>query len=104
MRRRALLAATLVFIAMGATFDLLLLAARGAKVPAWAHLWCSPAALSHHGGRPATGLVALLGYAKALAPHWPHILPIVLALATLVYLKRANTRYHAREGQAPIHA
>ena len=104
MKRRALLAATLAFIVVGATCDLLLLAARGAQAPAWAHLWCSPSALSHHGGRSGTGLAALPGYAKALIPHWPHILPIVVALATLVYLKRANTRYHAQGGQAPIHA
>lgn len=104
MKRRALLVAALVFVAVGATCDLLLLTARGAQAPAWAHLWCSPSALSHHGGRSATGLAALLGYAKALTPHWPHILPIVIALATLVYLKRANARYHARGEQSPIHA
>jgi hypothetical protein len=26
-------------------------------------------------------------------PHWPHLLPILLGFATLVYLRRANTRY-----------
>lgn len=104
MKRRASLAAALVFIAVGATCDLLLLAVRDAQAPTWAHLWCSPSALSHHGGRSGTGFAALLDYAKALIPHWPHILPIVVALATLVYLKRANTRYHAQGGQAPTHA
>jgi hypothetical protein len=104
VKRRFSLVAALVFVAVGATCDLLLLAARGSQAPAWAHLWCSPSALSHHGGGSGTGLAALLGYAKALIPHWPHILPILVALATLVYLKRANARYHAREEQAPIHA
>lgn len=104
VKRRALPAAALAFIAVGATCDLLLLAARGAQAPAWAHLWCSPSALSHHGRRAGTGLAALLGYAKALIPHWPHILPIVVALATLVYLRRANARYQAQREQSPIHA
>jgi hypothetical protein len=104
VKRRASLAAALVFVAVGATCDLLLLVARGSQAPAWAHLWCSPSALSHNGGRSGTGLTALLDYAKALTPHWPHILPILVALATLVYLKRANARYHAREEQSPIHA
>jgi hypothetical protein len=37
-----------------------------------------------------------------LLPHWPHILPIILALWTLVYLWRANARYRASE--AHLHA
>lgn len=104
MKRRALLAASLAFIAFGASFDLLLLTARGSKAPAWAHLWCSPSTRSHSGGGSGTGVGAVLGYAKALVPHWPHILPIVVALATLVYLRWANARYHARAEQSPIHA
>lgn len=103
MRRKALLAAALAFVAVGATCDLLLLVARGSRAPAWAHLWCSPAALSHHGGQSGTGLTALFGYAKAVTPHWPHILPVVVALATLIYLKRANARYRAQEEHSPIH-
>jgi len=104
VKRRALLMASLVFVVLGASFDLLLLTARGSKAPAWAHLWCSPSASSHHGGGSGTGVGAVLGYAKALIPHWPHILPIAVALATLLYLKRANARYHARAERSPIHA
>lgn len=104
VKRRVPLVAALVFVAVGATCDLLLLAARGSQAPAWAHLWCSPSALRHHSGSLGTGVGALFEYAKALIPHWPHILPLVVALATLVYLRRANARYHARDGHSPIHA
>ncbi len=102
MRRKVLVAVASVFIAVGAIGDVLLLAARGSQAPAWAHLWCSPSVLSHHGGGSGTGLAALLGYAKTLSPHWPHILPMLAALATLVYLKRANARHHAQEKQSPV--
>ncbi|HVA20151.1 MAG TPA: hypothetical protein VMU55_08245 [Solirubrobacteraceae bacterium] len=53
----------------------------------WSHWWCSPSGA--HGGT-----VHHLSAGLLLA-HWPHFLPVVLALATLVYLHRANRRYHA---------
>ena len=61
---------------------------------AWSHWWCSPAAHAAASGSTAGGLGArLLLSARTLAVHWPHFLPLVLGLATLVYLKRANARY-----------
>jgi hypothetical protein len=67
----------------------------GNRPPAWSHLWCSPATLrsvSHavSGG----GLSAILRTPiEVLAVHWPHFLPILVGLATLVYLWRADARY-----------
>jgi hypothetical protein len=57
----------------------------------WSHWWCSASAA--HGGT-----VHHLSAGLLLA-HWPHFLPILLALATLVYLHRANRRYHAPTNQ-----
>ncbi len=57
-----------------------LLAPRGS--PGWTHLWCSPATLRSAGR----------GVGAALAVHWPHFLPLALALATLVYLHRSDRR------------
>jgi hypothetical protein len=100
-RRKTLVSLAVAFVVLGAAFDLLLLLAWGARAPGWSHWLCSPAfhTSAHHRGQPVgDGLAAtLLSSAKALAPHWPHILPIAIALATLVYLRRANARYHAGE-------
>lgn len=101
LRPRALLSLALLFIALGATGDLILLTARGSQAPGWAHWWCSPSALHQHGGGGSSGLTGtLLGSLRAVGPHWLHILPIVVALATLVYLRRANARY--RTGEARV--
>jgi integral membrane sensor domain MASE1 len=103
-KRRALITLTLALVVLGASADLVLLTARGAGAPGWAHWWCSASALRQHGGQSSSGLTAsLLGSLRAIAPHWPHILPIVAASATLVYLRRANARYHANEARAELH-
>jgi hypothetical protein len=101
-RRRTFVTLALTLVALGATADCLLLLAWGSRAPAWSHWLCSPSALhnsaQHH--QPIGGLAAtLLTTLKTLLPHWPHILPVLLALATLVYLRRANAHYHAHEGQ-----
>jgi hypothetical protein len=99
-RRRGLACLTLALLVLGAGGDLILLTARGSQAPGWAHWWCSPSTLHQHGGA-SSGLVAkLLGSLGAMGPHWPHILPIVVALAALVYLRRANARYRAGEVRA----
>jgi ABC-type phosphate transport system permease subunit len=68
----------------------------GANTPAWAHWLCSPSAI--HSARHALlggGLdTALKTSLKLLAVHWPHLVPIPLGIATLVYLYRSNTRYN----------
>jgi hypothetical protein len=91
--RRALVSLTLALVAIAAAADLLLLA-RGSSAPAWSHWWCSPSALHASPQQPASGLATtVLTPLAALLPHWPHILPILLALATLIYIQRANARY-----------
>jgi hypothetical protein len=105
--RRRLLSCILVLVALAAAVDLVLVSVWGARSPAWSHFWCSPALLHasvRHGG-PSGGFAGTLaGFLRALLPHWPHILPIFLALATLVYLRRADARYHAQGGHAGSHA
>jgi hypothetical protein len=80
------------------------LLAHASQTPAWVHWLCSPSALHPsvlHVGSGLGGLfMRVLGGLEVLLPHWPHILPIVLALWTLVYLWRANARYRAGEVQA----
>jgi hypothetical protein len=101
MKRRALVCLTLALVALGEGGDLILLTARGSQAPGWAHWWCSPSALHQRGGGGSSGLMAtLLGTLRAVGPHWLHILPIVVALAALLYLRRANMRYRAGEMRA----
>jgi hypothetical protein len=80
------------------------LLAHASQTPAWVHWLCSPAALHSstlHVGPGLSGLLTrALGTLEVLLAHWPHILPILLALWTLVYLWRANARYHAGEVKA----
>jgi hypothetical protein len=106
LRRRTLVAFTLA-LAGAVAFDRVLLTAWGSRAPAWSHWWCSPSSLrsAPHGGAGAGGVTegvaaTLLTPMKALLPHWPHLLPILLALTTLVYLWHANARYHTHDGQA----
>jgi hypothetical protein len=58
----------------------------------WLHRWCSPSSLGAVGG--GVGKQVLL----ALEIHWPHFLPASIAIATLVYLRRADRR-HRQAGQ-----
>jgi len=96
-RRRT---ATHLLIALAATavaLAPLLTIAAGSGAPGWAHWLCSPAALrsaAHTVGHSGLGPALL----TALEVHWPHFLPILLGLATLVYLYRANARYEAQDG------
>jgi ABC-type phosphate transport system permease subunit len=71
----------------------------GARAPSWSHWLCSPASIhsaSHAelGGGLGSALNSAL---KVLAVHWPHLVPIPLGIATLVYLYRANARYHTNQ-------
>jgi hypothetical protein len=70
----------------------------------WVHWLCSPSALHssvlHVGPGLGGFFTRVLDTLEVLLPHWPHILPILLALWTLVYLWRANARYQAGEVQA----
>jgi hypothetical protein len=80
------------------------LLAHASQTPRWVHWLCSPSALhpsALHVGPGLGGLLTrALGILETLLAHWPHILPILLALWTLLYLRRANARYRAGEVQA----
>lgn len=67
----------------------------GGGAPGWSHWWCSPAALRSavHTVR-GNGLSTTL--LTALEVHWPHFLPIVVGVGTLVYLWRANALYYTK--------
>jgi hypothetical protein len=69
--------------------------ALGQGTHGWVHWLCSPNVLGSaaHSVR-ASGIAAKA--LTALEIHWPHFLPALLALATLVYLWRANARYQAQ--------
>jgi hypothetical protein len=99
-KARALTYLSLAAVALAGAGDLALVTARGSQAPGWAHWWCSASGLhpSRHGQVTAGPTGTLLGFLKAVAPHWPHILPIFVALGTLVYLRRADARFHAPEG------
>lgn len=79
----------------------------GSSAPGWAHWLCSPGVL----GRAARNVHASGVAAKALTAleiHWPHFLPAMVALATLVYLWRADIRHRtcsrAHDAQPAIDA
>jgi hypothetical protein len=91
---RGLPSLALACFVLAVALDGVLATTAGSRAPAWAH-WCSPSALraASHGVNGAGRLgVAVLTPVEALLPHWPHFLPILLGLATLVYLRRANAR------------
>ena len=102
-KRLTHLTAALAVVGIGEWSVLL---AHASQTPTWVHWLCSPSALHSsvlHVGPGLGGLVTrVLGTLEVLLPHWPHILPILLALWTLVYLWRANARY--RTGEAQTHA
>lgn len=87
----------LALVALVIGLEPLLVRSLGSRAPGWSHWWCSAANASstHH----ATGSGALGGALHTtlalLAVHWPHFLPILLALGTLVYLWRANEAWRA---------
>ncbi len=67
----------------------------GGGAPGWSHWLCSPAALRsavHAVRGSGVGTTAL----TALEVHWPHFLPILVGLGTLVYLWRANALYYTK--------
>lgn len=93
-RRLVRLTALLAVVGIGEWSVLL---AHASQTPTWVHWLCSPSALHRSVLHVEPGLSGLftrvLDTALILLPHWPHILPILVALWALVYLRRANERY-----------
>ena len=88
----------LAVAALAVGLEPLLVRSLGPSAPSWSHWFCSASsasAASHtavQAGGPGGALHTTLA---VLAVHWPHFLPILLALGTLVYLWRADARYRA---------
>lgn len=98
-RQSTLLVLALAAVAFGLVP--LLLGASGASAPAWSHFWCSPASLRSASRIAGGGLGgALSTLMAAFEVHWPHLLPILAGLATLVYLQRADARYRIQRAHA----
>jgi len=118
MQRRYATYYALTLAALVVGLEPLLVRSLGSSAPAWSHWWCSAASSAaggphaaagtgRLGGLGAGGLGGLGGGASGglsgalhttlavLAVHWPHFLPILLALGTLVYLWRADAAYRA---------
>ncbi len=90
---------SLALLATAVALSSLLTITAGGSAPGWSHWWCSPAALrsaAHNVGSSRLGA----GVITALELHWPHFLPALLGLATLVYLWRANARYSTQDASA----
>jgi hypothetical protein len=100
-KRLIRLTAVLAVVGIGEWSVLL---AQASQTPTWVHWLCSPSTLHPavlHIGNGLGGLLTrVLNALRVLLPHWPHIVPILLALWTLVYLRRANARYQASEGHS----
>jgi len=94
----ALLGLALVFAAL----PLLALVFAGASAASWIHQFCSPAALSA-AAHSVGGAGLAHGVLAELAIHWPHLLPLLLGVATVVYLWRADARHRAQQrAHAPV--
>jgi hypothetical protein len=107
MQRQSALNSILALAALVVGLEPLLVQSLGSRAPGWSHWLCSAhhsASASHAVGGGWLGSSSLggswLGRAlhttfELLAVHWPHFLPIVLALGTLVYLWRADAAWRA---------
>jgi hypothetical protein len=96
--RRQVVSLALALVAAAIVAEPLVTIAGGSGSPGWAHWLCSPAAL-HSAAHAVRGSGIGATLLTALKVHWPHFLPILPGLATLVYLQRANARYHSEHGQ-----
>lgn len=85
---------TLALAALVVGLEPLLVRSLGSRAPGWSHWLCSAhsaASGPHASGGWSGG--ALHTTLAVLAVHWPHFLPIVLALGTLLYLWRADSAW-----------
>jgi hypothetical protein len=98
----------------------LLVRSLGSNTPAWSHWWCSAASSASGASHVAASAGGLSGASgglsgasggltgasgglegalhttlAVLAVHWPHFLPMLLALGALVYLWRADALHRA---------
>jgi hypothetical protein len=106
MLGRTALHRALALAALAVGLEPLLVRSLGSQAPGWSHWWCSAptaSAAAHAAGTSgASGASGALHTTLAvLAVHWPHFLPIVLALGTVAYLWRAETQHRAAETRHP---
>jgi hypothetical protein len=95
----------LALAALAVGLEPLLVRSLGNRAPGWSHWLCSAhsaASGSHASGGWLGGILHTT--LAALAVHWPHFLPIVLALGTMVYLWRADAAWRAVEAPGPFSA
>lgn len=85
------LAVSLVF----ALVPLVTLVLGGGGAVSWLHRWCSPGALSA-AASGVGGSGVLHGVLAELAIHWPHLLPLLAGVVTVVYLWRADAHHRAQ--------
>jgi hypothetical protein len=95
---RTALHCALALTALAVGLEPLVVRSLGSRAPTWSHWWCSAASASTSphttgGGRLGGALHTMLA---GLAVHWPHFLPIALALGTLAYLWRADAQHRSR--------
>jgi hypothetical protein len=109
---------TLALAALVVGLEPLLVQSLGSSAPGWSHWLCSAhsaASGSHAGGGSLLsggGLLSDSGWLggalhttfAVLAVHWPHFLPIVLALGTLIYLWRADAAWRAEASRGATEA
>jgi hypothetical protein len=91
LSRRPVVSVAVALAAAAAVLVPLLSIAGGAVAPALGHWWCSPVALrstAHALGANRVGPTVL----AALEVHWPHFVPALAGLVTLIYLRPANIR------------
>lgn len=95
---------TLAVAALVVGLEPLLVRSLGSSAPGWSHWLCSAHAAT--GGSHASGGGWLGGALHTtlavLAVHWPHFLPILLALGTLVYLWRADAAWRAEASRGAV--
>jgi hypothetical protein len=99
LHRRAVTLGLALLAAAVATEQLITLA-QGAGAPGWSHWLCSPTLRSAVRTVRSSSIPAEV--LAALEVHWPHFLPVLAGLATLVYLWRADVRHRSQAQPAAV--
>ena len=94
---RAVAHRALALAALLVGLEPLLVSRLGSHAPGWSHWLCSVHATANGPHTVGGGWLdgALHTTLAVLAVHWPHFLPLLLALGTLLYLWRADAAWRA---------